>query len=473
VTRARQIWILIPLLISLLACQLVNYIPIWQPPAPTITSTFEPRTNKSIAAARKTTTPTVTLTQTLPPPTWTASPQPTATATHASVVFKPLTTDVQLSIFEDLWATVKDEYLYPDFNGLDWDEIHVEYLQRIDDGLTSDKFYAAMEEMIMRLGDDHSVFLSPDQVSAQNEEFQGNYDYVGVGIMLSAVPDRKRAVILVTFPGSPAEKAGLQPRDNLLEVNGEPILDDQGFLRDVVRGPKGTQVTLTIQTPGREPRQVTLERQQISTSLPVPFKILTSPEGKRIGYLLLTSFADGGIDRIVGEALNAMTADRKLDGLIIDDTQNGGGADTVLKPTLAYFARGILGYFISREGKRPLEIRRGMDFNGSQTVPLVVLVGLDTVSYGEVFAGVLKDIGRAYIIGETTAGNVETLWGYEFEDGSRAWIAHESFRPLKHPDQNWEVTGIIPDQTVLVHWDEYTTEDDPLVKAALNHFDNP
>jgi C-terminal processing protease CtpA/Prc len=114
-----------------------------------------------------------------------------------------------------------------------------------------------------------------------------------------------------------------------------------------------------------------------------------------------------------------------------------------------------------------------VDINGSQQMLLVVLVGLDTVSYGEVFAGVLKDIGQAYIIGETTGGNVETLWGYDFEDGSRAWIAHDSFRPLEHPEQNWEVSGIIPDQNVLAHWDEYTTEDDPLVIAALNHFDNP
>jgi len=297
-------------------------------------------------------------------------------------------------------------------------------------------------------------------------------------MILSAMPDRQRAVILVTFPNSPAEAAGLQPRDNLLAVNGEPILDEYGFLRDIVRGPEGTQVTLTVQTPGQPPRQVTLDRQRILSSLPVPYKILTSPEGKRIGYLLVTSFNDNGIDEMIGDALQAMSqdennhAERPLDGLIIDNTQNSGGSDTVLRPSLGYFSQGILGYFISRDGKRPLEIKKGEDINGSQTVPLVVLVGLDTVSYGEIFAGVLKDTSRAYLIGETTGGNVETLWGYEFEDGSRAWIAHEFFRPLNHPDQDWEVTGIVPDQTVLANWDEYTTEDDPRVKAALDYFDN-
>jgi C-terminal peptidase prc len=475
VKRPWLVRVILLLSFSLLACQVTIRVPGWMLPAPTPTATYEART-KWLPAQRKTATPTPTLTPTPLPPTSTPPPTitPTATPTHeieANVT--PLSRSVQLNIFNDLWRTVKENYLYEDFNGLDWDEIRIEYQQRIEAGLTDDEFYAAMDEVIMRLGDDHSVFLSPVQVSKEDDEFQGNYDYVGIGVMLSAVPDRQRAVILVTFPGSPAEAAGLQPRDNLLAVNGEPILEEQGFLRDIVRGPAGTSVTLTIQTPGQSPRQVTLNRQQITSSLPVPYQILKSPEGKWIGYLLLTSFAENGIDERVREALKAMAVEGKLDGLIIDNTQNGGGADTVLQPTLAYFTEGILGYFVSRDGKRPLDVGDGVDINGSQQVPLVVLVGLDTVSYGEVFAGVLKDTGRAYLIGETTGGNVETMWGYDFEDGSRAWIAHDSFRPLKHPEQDWEATGIIPDQTVLAHWDEYTTADDPLVIAALEYFDNP
>jgi hypothetical protein len=68
-------------------------------------------------------------------------------------------------------------------------------------------------------------------------------------------------------------------------------------------------------------------------------------------------------------------------------------------------------------------------------------------------------------------GNIETLWGYDFDDGSRLWIAHETFRPRDHPDQDWEQTGIIPDLEVIVNWDEYTTENDPAVLAALDYFD--
>lgn len=461
---------------SLLACQVLPRWAAWRLPSPTLTPISVQREFNSLPAVRKTATPAATpttpATTTPPLPTLTATLQPTATASEmAEPTATQLPTFLQLHIFEDLWTTIKDEYLYEDFNGLDWDEIHIEYQKRIQAGLTNEDFYAALDEMVMRLGDDHSVFLSPEMVVKEEAEYQGNYDFVGIGVMLSAVPDRQRAVILVTFPGSPAEASGLKPRDNLLSVNGEPILDEYGFLRDIVRGPEGTLVTLTIQTPGERPRQVTIERKRITTSLPVPYMILTSPHGKRIGYLLLTSFADIGIDDRIGEALRWMTREAPLDGLIIDNTQNGGGSDTVLRPSLSYFTQGTLGHFISREGERPLEIKKYEEFPGLHSLPLVVLISLDTASYGEVFAGVLQDVGRAYLIGETTGGNVETLWGYDFEDGSRAWIAHESFRPLNHPQQNWEETGIIPDLTILANWDEYTTQSDPRVKAALEYFD--
>ena len=202
------------------------------------------------------------------------------------------------------------------------------------------------------------------------------------------------------------------------------------------------------------------------------FAWLAASAARRV-RVFLTTLNDSTVDETVAEEIRQLSVGGKLDGLIIDNRENSGGADTVLRPILSYFTKGIAGYFISREGERALNLRRGEDILGSQEIPLVVLVGAGTASFGEVFSGVLKDLGRAYLIGVTTGGNVEVLSGYDFEDGSRAWIAHESFRPLNHPDQDWETNGIIPDQTVLAHWDEYTIANDPLVLAALKHFDNP
>ena len=464
VPRLLRPLILILLLISTLSCQVVmrafEGIPSGPPPSltsPAFTETLEGRPTPTTTEPA---TPTATVTP-LPSPTLTRTATPTAVITPSPR---------QLSIFRELWQIVKDSYLYADFNGLDWDAIFDEYRQGIESGMRDDDFYLAMDEMIFRLGDEHSVFLSPQEVLREEAEFAGNNDYVGIGALIIAVPERDRAAILITFPGSPAEQAGLKSHDSILAVDGEPILDENGFLRDVVRGPQGSQITLTVQTPGQEPRQETLFRRQINGPVPVPYRLLDSPGGKRIGYILLVTFNDSTIDDQVEGALRTITQNGELDGLILDNRQNSGGADTVLRGTLAYFTGGTLGLFISRNDERPLEVK-SYDVSGSQQVPLVVLVGPGTASYGEVFSGILKDQERAYLIGETTEGNVETLWGYDFEDGSRAWLAHESFRPYHHPDEDWEVTGIVPHETVLTNWDEINPENDPAVEAALEHLD--
>jgi C-terminal processing protease CtpA/Prc len=137
----------------------------------------------------------------------------------------------------------------------------------------------------------------------------------------------------------------------------------------------------------------------------------------------------------------------------------------VVEPILSYFTSGTLGHFVSRAEERPLEVSADPIHN-SQEVPLVVLVAEDTVSFGEIFAGVLRDTGRAQLVGETTLGNVETLHGYTFDDDSRLWIAEERFEPLVS-NADWEEAGIVPDVEVIADWDTFTFETDPAVAAAL------
>ena len=213
-------------------------------------------------------------------------------------------------------------------------------------------------------------------------------------------------------------------------------------------------------------------REVINVSTPVPYEVLTSPAGQRIGYVLFVSFADGTVDEALGEALRAMTADAPLDGLILDNRFNEGGYFDVLSNVLGYFMPdGTVGHFVSRTDEEAFEVR-AEDINGSQNLPLVLMVGEGTVSAGEIMGGVMADFDRAYIIGETSLGNVESLWGYDFDDGSRAWIAHDTFRAINNPDANWEDTGIIPDLTVTANYDEFGLADDPAVVAALDYFDN-
>jgi hypothetical protein len=109
------------------------------------------------------------------------------------------------------------------------------------------------------------------------------------------------------------------------------------------------------------------------------------------------------------------------------------------------------------------------DINGSSIVPLVVLVRSGTASFGEIFAGILKDIGRAQIIGTTTHGNVEILWGYSFEDGSPLLQANETFQPINNPEQDWEQTGKVQVISVYVDFNEYSMEKAPTILAAIRY----
>jgi carboxyl-terminal processing protease len=449
VTSPNRVWIVIVVLaLAALSCQTLaggfdqlTTTNTLQPPSPTLTEPAPQRTPQGLVT-------------------------PTATPTLV-----PVDKTLQLEIFQELWEIVHENYLYPDFNGIDWDATYELYHQQIEDGLDTESFYLAMDEMLFSLGDEHSIFLDPRQVAAEEAEYSNGHDYVGIGVWIQYLPEKQRGVILLTFPGGPADLAGIKSHDSILSVEGMLLDDEQGTALDLLLGIEGTEVTFTIQTPGEDPRTMTVRRGRIASSLPVPFELLQTPSGKQIGYILIPSFSDSSIGTQVGKALAILSETGPFEGLILDNRLNGGGWDTVMSDTLAYFTSGNVGYFINREEREALDIPR-KNVGGSADLPIVVLVGKDTVSFGEIFSGILKDQGRATLIGETTDGNVEILWGYNFDDGSRAWIAHDTFAPINHPEWDWEYDGIVVDIEVPAAWDEYTTQTDPAIQAALAHFDS-
>ena len=455
------------LIVTTLTCQSTSKI--WQSLS---TQSNSPTT--SLYAFDTSTNVPATLTPTYPvfpspTSTFTAPPSPSPTLT-ATLTKRPTPSPHHLLVFDEIWNTVNENYLYSDFNGVDWYAIDNEYRQRIESGLNDDEFYVAMDEMISELGDEHSKFFNPEQVAAMDIETESGYDYVGIGILSTALPERDYITIILTFPGGPAEEAGLQSHDSILEVDGHAIIDESGIRYDLLRGIEGSQAVLTVQSPGGEPRFVKIVRSRITGSIPVPNTTLTTQNDNQIGYILIPTFTNNDVDEQIKAALIELTTNQPLDGLIIDNRQNRGGGSDVFINSIAYFTSGILGYFIDRQNERPLSVI-GENVYGSQEIPLVVLIGRDTVSFGEVFSGILQDIGRAYLIGEQTDGNVEVLHVYDFMDGSRAWVAQETFRPLNHPQQDWEISGIIPDQTIISYWDAVVLDKDPVVIAALNYFD--
>jgi C-terminal peptidase prc len=316
-----------------------------------------------------------------------------------------------------------------------------------------------MSAMIEELGDEHSFFLSPEAVAESQAELRGDTEFVGVGIYGQADFERQRLIVVSTFPGSPAEYGGIQHHDSILLVDGQTIDED---FSDRLRGPQCSAVVLTVQSPGETPRDVMLVRYAIQGNVPIDARLVSTVDGSKIGYIFIPSFFD---ETLPGQIENALNQFGPLDGLILDLRINGGGSSSVAYPIMEYFIQGRVGRFVSREDSRDLEIQPN-EIQNSQTVPLVVMVSQDTASFGEIFAGVMQDSGRAQIVGETSPGNVEVMHGYEFQDGSQAWIADETFTSA-FSDANWEETGIIPDVHAFAEWDTFYFETDPSIAAAL------
>jgi C-terminal peptidase prc len=374
----------------------------------------------------------------------------------------PIAKADQSKLFNALARIIDDVYVYPDYNGVNWPTVVSEFRRKVEGGLETENFYTEMENFVKRLGDEHSYFESPVNAVAHKAELAGGENYVGIGALLKPMLEKKSVAILAVMAGSPAEHGGLQQHDSLLAVDDVPMVENGKVYQQRTRGPECSAAVLTVQSPGQAPRQLTLVRYQVAGATPIYARLVKTTDGSRLGYIFLPSFFDTTLPSQVKKALLDFG---NIDGLIIDNRMNTGGSSSVLLPILSYFASGPLGHFVSRTTTRPLEVTAN-PIGNSQTVPLVVLVSKETVSFGEVFSGVLQDIGRARIVGQATSGHVETLHGFTFADSSRAWIAQERFDPVNsHAD--WKRRGVKPDVEAFADWDTFTFDSDKAVAAAV------
>ena len=153
-----------------------------------------------------------------------------------------LSKDVDFQEFWRVWKYVKDNYVKPDVS---------------DNQL----FYGAMAGIVASLKDPYSVFLNPEVSKKFDEELAGSFEGIGAEIGLKD----ERLTIIAPLPGTPAEKAGLAAGDRVLAIDGK---DTTGIALDyavnIIRGPKGTQVKLTVLSSGSdEPRELTITRDKI------------------------------------------------------------------------------------------------------------------------------------------------------------------------------------------------------------------
>jgi len=382
--------------------------------------------------------------------------------TGAPPLSPALDTEAQLGVLGGLENAVRNLYLYPDFGGVDWPAAVAETRVQVEAGMDTEAFYRELQELISGLGDEHSYIQTPAEIAAERAALEGQLDFVGIGVFVLPRIERGLGTILSVFPESPADHGGLRPHDSILRIDGTPIVEGGVSQQQLMRGPACSQIVLTVQTPGQPEREVSFVRSAVSGALPIDARLVPTSDGSRVGYIFLPTFLDQSLPERVEQALQDFGP---LDGLILDDRMNGGGLGSVAEAMLAFFVDGPAGFYLDNQGRSALSIAAHPVHN-SQNVPLVVLIDEDTVSFGEIFAGVLQDLGRAKLVGQTTLGNVERLHAADFDDGSRLWLAVERFDPL-NSQANWEEQGIVPDVPLTAAWEDFMAENDPAVMAAL------
>ncbi len=267
-------------------------------------------------------------------------------------------------------------------------------------------------DAVARAFDPHSDYMAP--TSKEDFDIQMSGSLEGIGALLRE--DEGLIKVIRIIPGSAAERQGqLQAEDAILSVaekDGEPVDISEMRIREAVsyiRGPKGTEVRLTVQKPDGAKRIIPIIRDVVQIEETYVKTSVIKTEGKAaIGYLRIPSFYRDFSAQSNGKESRNVTDDtveelRKLTkqgigGLILDLRNNGGGALSDAVRISGLFLPG--GPVVQvKDSQGDIKILEDEDLDVAFDGPIIVLVNQFSASASEILAAALQDYGRAFVIG--------------------------------------------------------------------------
>ena len=281
----------------------------------------------------------------------------------------------QLSLFGDVFERVRSDY--------------------VEEKSDKEIIEAAINGMLTSL-DPHSGYLPDDNFEKMQVQTKGRFGGLGIEVTM------ENGFVKVVSPidDTPASKAGMQPEDLIIAIDGEGVLGKTlSEAVDVLRGPIGSEVTITVQRGQDEPFDVTIVRDEIK------IRSVRHEIYDNVGYIRITTFSEqttpglmNAIDTIFKSEGDA------LKGFILDLRNNPGGLLSEAISVADAFLEG--GEIVSTRGRedsqtqhayaRPGDITRGM--------PVIVLINSGSASASEIVAGALKDHKRAIVMGTRSFG---------------------------------------------------------------------
>jgi carboxyl-terminal processing protease len=371
----------------------------------------------------------------------------------------------QTKTFEALWKNLEDNYIYYETAEVNWEGLRDQYLERVNAGLTAEEFNSLIQELQAELPEGSLTYQSRAERIEVDVADTSSYEGIGAFVGFSGEPE-PHIILLDVIEGSPAQKAGLKAHDSIFAIDGNPILLEEGLSAvDRVRGPAGSSVTLSIQSPGEPERSVEVKRGKLTSTGRLEAYNLT---GTNYGYLLFPPVGYDALEQDVVQSLQVFTTNRKLEGLILDLRIASSSRGWPLEALYTMFNDGTLGEFYNRTDKQAVEVQ-GQDVFGSQDVPLAILVGQNTSGTPEILAAGLQLSERAIVIGEKSPGSIEVASSFYLPDGSEVFIQTTSFA-LPNGDEVG-TSGVVPDLAIKAGWDEILPNKDPVLEQAIKYLD--
>ncbi len=334
-----------------------------------------------------------------------------------------------------LWTGSK----YPIMKAEGFRQLSLSYDRILDDYLNGAEpkqlIDGAAEGMVAALEDPYSQYMVEEAGEAYTQSYEGQF--YGIGTEMRQ--EEGKYIIQSVVKGTPAEKAGLLPGDEIVAVDGETVAG-KSFqqLLALVRGEEGTSITLTLIREGEKGElDVSMKRAAI------PVHTVTSERlAGNIAHITITRFAERTAEEFK-EELDKLEQEGKLEGLLLDLRSNPGG----LLPSTIDIANILI-----PDGKTILNVvykneRNTVTFHSKQekewTIPIVVLVNGQSASASEVLAAALKESANAIIVGEKTYGKGVVQAFSQFQDMS---VLSLTVAQWKTPGGTWiNKEGVHPD----------------------------
>jgi carboxyl-terminal processing protease len=258
---------------------------------------------------------------------------------------------------------------------------------------------ASLKGIVSSLDDRFSEYYTPEEARQVTQSLSGEFE--GVGMTVDSRDTKRGLKVARVFPDSPAKEAGITAGAVITEVNGKSIVGEKADVATAkIRGPAGTEVTLTFRSPGEEPQTKTLERRKLQVPL-VQGKTVRRG-GAKLAHIQLLTFDKGAEKQLRREI------DKRLEGgaegIVLDLRGNGGGAleEGILVSSI--FLKEDQLVVTTRGRSQPEQKYEATGDPIDDDIPVVVLVDGNSASASEIVTGALRDHDRATVVGTKTFG---------------------------------------------------------------------